>query len=1075
MILKGKLHMETPIYRGNARKTLFTRDGDGTHRLLSLAEEVSGTAQSLMDAFIGQSRNGKNIGLLNQLWSRLYGSSMPNRLITGLECKLEKKSYPQDRFFDLRMGIKLDEDRWAAEANANYKMETLFRNSVFDFVFSVNEDLLKNNENQAKLYYLLHELIEGRFWFGAGKSKGLGRVRLETDIPFSTPKQIPALYPRANHLRIDLVFDAMNPVLVGWNWGKLDPEAASFADIEGRLLVASMRELPDPIRDRLEKALGGPILSPEDWKQKFTQYLPRVIGVWLRERSLSEVETWILPFSKVVKLGKGKHAISNNILAMIKSLEDKDFPTLDDAEDAIKEALGKKANMAKRIVKVLESTHRAQKQLDNDSWLQVADSLGLDRDLSERLADNIEDESALVQILTPACLGLMPRLYQQVDQQIRLIQSDSWVDSEILDREEHVRIKTMLMNGKIDEYQWGDPEAVPEGVNPATWREFTQAHSRVRYRHMLDSTNLDKSIANDNNLIEFLKAYRNRTRQELAQPHHIDFRAGGASNREISRKYGKPYDNIFMRMLTWAPSSQMEGSWETYIPGSTIKGAFRKRASQTLKTLWGETAKATEILINRLFGTQGQRGLLFFSDAYLANPHNPDNSWCSMDGIRIDPKTGRPIETAKHDFLFAYGNHLRFQLRIDIQDIEDQDMEAISLLFHLLRDFKRGDIPLGGQKTSGLGWVKAKVNRLVWLATDSTGVGEKLFGKRGLTREGIWWQLEVEGDEAARLLQPIHPLLPKEAASFQTPPRAKAGFVSHKAFGGLCGTLKVEARIVTPISVRESGQPSSCVTLEDGPVNGWDFFSISPPEASNRTTDKVYALPGKSIRGLLRHVYSIASDSKEGSPDLSRLNPVDSLFGWVGKGPNNAITGRVSLGFGIFKDPEMAWFKVPYPYGGWRFTGKKWEEVSGGSVHRVIIEDMWRVFPHAPLAPIVEQLTDFKPDTSKTNYFRAILPGARACFDIRFWNLLEEELQRLVWCVVLEPDLAHKMGNNRHLGFGSLKMKILRDSFLIDWNKRYSGKSEESWRLPVRIEEWLNPDVIEHYAKVKKVFNAEQL
>ncbi len=85
MILKGLLHVEAPIYRGNARKTLFTRDGDGKHRLVSLAGEITGTAQSLMDAFIGQSRNGKNIGLLNQLWQRLYGVSMPNGLINKVD------------------------------------------------------------------------------------------------------------------------------------------------------------------------------------------------------------------------------------------------------------------------------------------------------------------------------------------------------------------------------------------------------------------------------------------------------------------------------------------------------------------------------------------------------------------------------------------------------------------------------------------------------------------------------------------------------------------------------------------------------------------------------------------------------------------------------------------------------------------------------------------------------------------------------------------------------------------------------------------------------------------------------
>ena len=81
------------------------------------------------------------------------------------------------------MGLKLDEDRWAAEANANYKMETIFRNAAFDFILTVNDAVLERGDNAARLYYLLQELREGRFWFGAGKSKGLGRVRLEADLP----------------------------------------------------------------------------------------------------------------------------------------------------------------------------------------------------------------------------------------------------------------------------------------------------------------------------------------------------------------------------------------------------------------------------------------------------------------------------------------------------------------------------------------------------------------------------------------------------------------------------------------------------------------------------------------------------------------------------------------------------------------------------------------------------------------------------------------------------------------------------------------------------------------------------
>jgi CRISPR/Cas system CSM-associated protein Csm3 (group 7 of RAMP superfamily) len=1073
MILKGKLYAESPIYRGNARKTLFTRDGDGTHRLVSLAGEVAGTAQTLMDAFIGQSRRGRNIGLLNRMWLRLYDSPMPQELITKVECKLQEESYPRDRFFGLRMGIKLDEDRWAAIANANYKMETLYRNSVFDFTMSIDESVLQQGENADRLYYVLQELAEERFWFGAGKSKGLGRVRLEMDLSALAPETPPRLRPGTNHLRMFLTFNATNPVLVGWNWGKVDPEVPSFAAIEGRLLVGAMRDLPDPISERLEMGLAGPILSPEDWKRKFADYLPRVIAIWLRERSIGEVEVWVLPPEALKKLGSGRYGLSKEVLARIEPLVEQPFPSEEEAEAAFEEALEDKANMAGRVVKRMERQRQTSQQLDREAWQEVADGLGLDVTLADRLAEQIQSEEALVETLRPACQRILPRLYQQVDQQVRLLQSDAWVDAEIAAREEHVQIKNMLLQGKINERQWGDPDQVPEGISPATWRDFVDAHHRVRFRYMLNARNLNKSITNDENMIAFLKTYRDRTRQELAQPHHIDFRAGGPSNREISRKYGKPYDTVFMRMLAWSPSSQEQGAWEIYIPGSTIKGAFRKRASQVLKTLWGESPKTTEVL-NRLFGAQAQRGLVFFSDAHLTDPLDPERAWCSMDGVKMDPRTGQPIEAAKRDYLFAYGDQLAFQLQLDIQDIEEQDLEAISLLAHLLQDFQRGDIPLGGEKTSGFGWVKADVSKLTWLTADPNGVGKELFGEQKLTQDGLWQKLDLEGEAAANALQIFQPLVPEQEVA-SAPPRARAGFVSHRAFGGHCGTLAVEAEVLTPLHVRESGEPSFVATLDDGPVNGWDFFAMAPPEAAQRGPNKVYALPSRSIKGMLRHIYAIVSDSSEPSPDISRLNPVDGLFGWVGRGPNQAIMGRLSFSFGLFEEPELAWFKVPYPYGEWQYTGEQWKHVPGSSAAQMHIGKTWRVFPHAPLAPIAKQVDDFQPDTFQARYSRAILPGARARFTIRFWNLEEQELQRLMWSVVLEPGLAHKMGNNRYLGFGSLRLHILPDSYLIDWAKRYAGEPEESWQLPIQVDEWIDPDVVYHYRALRRALNAEQL
>ncbi len=1079
MILKGQLHVEAPIYRGNARKTLFTRDGDGKHRLVSLAGEITGTAQSLMDAFIGQSRNGKNIGLLNQLWQRLYGASMPNGLITKVDCKLQKGSYQRDNFFDLRMGIKLDEDRWAAESNANYKMETILRNSVFDFTMSVNESALSNKETQAQLYYLLQELIAGRFLLGAGKSKGLGRVRLEMKIPFS-PETEPGIFSQTNHLRIDMAFNAENPMLVGWNWGRIDPLTASFADIEAKLLIEAMKTIPGFIRKRMAMTLGGAILNPDDWKQKFGELLPRLIAVWLMKRSSREIEFWTLPSTAIAKLGKGKHGLAKKVLNQIKPFADQPYTDKAKASVDFKAALGKKANMAKRVVSAMELQKENRQELDSAGWERLAKMMGLDNNLSPALNEALKDEDALTQIVAQECQKILPKLYQQVDQQIKLLQSDGWVDDEIKNRVEHLNIKKMIRDGKILEYDWGDPKMVPEGVNPAIWREFVNDHSRVRFNHMLNKTNLSKSITNDNNQIEFLKSYRDRTRQELAQPHHIDFRLGGASKREKSRKYGKPYDTVFMRMLTWKASSQdqEQGSWEAYIPGSTIKGAFRKRASQLLKTLQGES-RQTDDLLTRLFGAQGRRGRIFFSDAYLADPDNPDQNWCSVDGIKMDPKTGRPIETAKRDYLYAYGKELAFKARIDIQDIQPDDLPAITLLRHLIRDFRNGDIPLGGQKTSGFGWVEVDIARLEWLAAPNSAVGAKLFGNQTVKQNGVWHQLELEGAEAAAILEPTEALAGGDAQAqaplYNNPPQARGGFISHRAFGGLSGMLHIDAEVLTPLNIQESGEPSYTQMFDDGPVNGHDFFSIAPPEAKRRGSERIYALPGRSLKGMVRHIYSIASNSDDESVDISRLNPCDSLFGWVGTGPNQALMGRLVFNMAKFDAPQLAWFKAPFPYGYWQYGGGQWQEKKGANTNRRMIDKRWRVFPHTPLAPIVKQTDSFDPDTVQARYFRAMMPGAKARFTVRFWNLLEEELQRLVWCLALEPQMAHKLGNNRYLGFGSIRLNIRSESYLTDWNKRYAAQADSKWRLPFEIKQWRNVKIVAHLQKLQSALNANDL
>ncbi len=1074
MLLQGKLSAESPIYRGNARKTLFTRDGDGTQRLVSLPGEIAGTAQALMDAFIGASRSGGNMGLLNHLWQRLYKAPMPGDLIKRVQCNLREECYPRDRLFDLRMGIRLDEDRWAAEANANYKYETLFRNSVFDLKMEVNDAALKQGENSARLYYVLQELQAGRFWFGAGKSKGLGRCRLEMNTSLPAPATPPRVHDRANHLTINLRFNTENPVLVGWNWGKLDPAVPAFAAIEGRLLVEAMRSLPEPIRKRLEMSIGGPILNPETWKKKLAEYLPKVMTIWLREQSNKEIEGWVFPKAAVNKLGKGKHPLSQKVLDSLQPLVDKPFPNQDAAKAALDDVLGKKSNMANRILEVLAQVKQTTQQFDHEAWRQLAGGLGFNLQLGDRLAAQIQNEAVLMQILSPACERILPVLYQQVDRQIKMLRSDPWIDAEIASREEHLRIKEMLLNGQIKEAQWKNPATPPEGIRVATWKEFLDAHSRVDFHHMLQPKNLNKSISNDRNQIALLKAGRDRVRQELSQPYNTDFRAGGANNREIARKYGKPYDKMFMRMLNWAPSSKEAGRWEVYIPGSTIKGAFRKRAAQVLKTLWGESQQ-TNAKLDRLFGTQGERGLVFFSDAYLADPQTFEQARCAMDGVRMDLKTAQPIEEAKADYLYAFGDKLTFKLRLDMQDIDDKDLETFSLLGHLLQDFQRGDIPLGGEKTCGFGWVKAAIAGINWLAANPNGVSKKLFGELPLAANGIWRALNLSGEAATGMLRPTNALVAGEKKISSAPIKASQGFISHRAFSGYCGELSLLAEILTPTCVQESGEPSFKTMIEDGPIYGHDFFAMAPPEADKRGAQKIYALPSKSIKGMIRHIYTIASDSIKPSADLGHLNLVDSLFGFVGTGPNQALMGRLAFSFGPFEAPQLAWFKVPYPYGSWHFIDGEWKQIQKGRVPILQIAEEWRLFPHAPLAPIVAKLDDFRPDTAQATYMRAILPGAKSRFTVRFWNLEQQELQRLIWCLALEPVLAHKMGAGRYVGFGSLRLHVQPESFLTDWANRYTGKGEQAWRLPLKASEWMNAGIIAHHAELQKALNAQHL
>ena len=237
--INGKLILDSPVYRGNATKTLFSRQADDSFIELTGKVTERDSAMALMDGFLVElavmnkkNRQGKRVrrtpGILAQIWQRLYDEEMPANLVNNVSCRLDLSDRsPDERFFDLRMGIAIDRDtmtqRYERNSGMNYKLETVFQGHEFNFTMTCNQDL--NAQYYAQLASVLAEMTAGRFYFGAGKSKGLGKCRLVLDTESQAQvaqwsnRPVSITNQKSNQITIKIEFDGHYPFLVGWPWG----------------------------------------------------------------------------------------------------------------------------------------------------------------------------------------------------------------------------------------------------------------------------------------------------------------------------------------------------------------------------------------------------------------------------------------------------------------------------------------------------------------------------------------------------------------------------------------------------------------------------------------------------------------------------------------------------------------------------------------------------------------------------------------------------------------------------------------------------------------------------------------
>lgn len=113
----------------------------------------------------------------------------------------------------------------------------------------------------------------------------------------------------------------------------------------------------------------------------------------------------------------------------------------------------------------------------------------------------------------------------------------------------------------------------------------------------------------------------------------------------------------------------------------------------------------------RLFGSQWLASRVAFVDAMLSNGDELLKLTEIRDGVGIERDLGSAKKGVKYDYEVVPAG-ARFDIKIIVENAEDWE---IGLLLLSLRAMERGELPIGGKTTRGLGWgklVDLKVQRV---------------------------------------------------------------------------------------------------------------------------------------------------------------------------------------------------------------------------------------------------------------------------------------------------------------------------------------------------------------------------
>ncbi len=103
---------------------------------------------------------------------------------------------------------------------------------------------------------------------------------------------------------------------------------------------------------------------------------------------------------------------------------------------------------------------------------------------------------------------------------------------------------------------------------------------------------------------------------------------------------------------------------------------------------------------------------------------------------------------------------------------------------------------------------------------------------------------------------------------------------------------------------------------------------------------------------------------------------------------------------------------------------------------------------HDEAAPAEYEYQGKKPSDQHRTVRDALKPGAKFEFTVEFENVMPVELSTLLFALELEPDLVHRLGYAKPLGFGSIRLRV-KSLALMEWKTRFDSlKPEAGWQAP---------------------------